>query len=170
MNIRKNRLRAALAALLLAGTCLTVGVAGAVPAHAVSVDGTCTGSVTLTFSPPATEPLPPSSGPATTSTGAGTITTCVFPGGGATTGTFTYALTGNLTCTTAQNVTGTLDIAWADATTSHATVTSLIPGLGTAGGAAALDATITTGRFTGDQITLAAPPASPSPPRFRICS
>ncbi len=47
--------------------------------------------------------------------------TCVFPGGGATTGTFSYALAGNLTCLSADNVTGTLDITWSDASHSHAT-------------------------------------------------
>ena len=128
---------------------------GAVPASAATVDGTCIASVTLNFVPPVTQPLPPSAGPATTSTGTGTISTCVFPGGGASTGTFSYILTGNLTCTTAQNVTGTLAIAWSDGSHSPATVSSLVPGLGGAGGAVGLTATITSGRFTGDQVTIA---------------
>ena len=108
----------------------------------------------LNFSPPATQPLPPNPGPASTSTGTGTIATCLFPGGGATTGTFSYALAGNLTCTSAQNVTGTLDITWSDASQSHATVTGLLS-VGSVGGTAGLSATVTSGRFTGDRITIA---------------
>lgn len=137
---------------------LLVGVAlasvGAAPAGAALVDGTCVASVTLNFSPPASQPFPPNPGPASTATGTGTITTCVFPGGGATTGTFSYALTGNLTCISAQNVAGTLDIAWSDGSQSHATVTGLLS-VGSVGGTAGLSATITSGRFTGDQVVVA---------------
>jgi len=147
---------AALLAILPIAACLTVSLtAAAGPARAAGLDGTCLASVSLGFSPPATQPPPPSSGPLTTVTGAGTITTCVFPGGGATTGTFSYTLTGNLTCTSAQNITGTLDIDWAGPTTTSATVTSLLPTLGTAGGVAGLTATVTAGRFNGDQIQIA---------------
>jgi len=146
----RTRARAALAALLLTAAPL---IAGTAPAHAASLDATCLGSVTLNFAPPATLTAPP--GPATTSTGAGTITTCVATDGGATTGTFSYTLTGNLTCLTAANITGTLDIAWTGGATSHATVTGLVTTLGSAGGAAGLTATITTGRFTTDTITIA---------------
>jgi hypothetical protein len=134
---------------------LTSMAVAAAPADAATVDGTCTASVTLNFVPPDTQPLPPNAGPATTATGAGTISTCVFPGGGANTGTFSYTLTGNLTCTTAQNVTGALNIAWSDGSRSSATVTSLVPGLGGAGGAVGLAATIMSGRFVGDQVTIA---------------
>jgi hypothetical protein len=70
--------------------------AGTTPASAAVVDGTCTASITLNFTPPATQPLPPNPAPASTSTGGGTITMCAFPGGGATTGTLSYTLTGNL--------------------------------------------------------------------------
>ena len=128
--------------------------AGTAPARAAVLDGTCVASITLNFSPPATQPWPPNPGPATTSTGTGTITTCVFPGGGATTGTFSYTLTGNLTCLSAQNVTGTLDITWSDSSQSHATVTGLLS-VGSVGGSAGLSATITSGRFTGDRILIA---------------
>jgi hypothetical protein len=128
--------------------------AGTAPANPPVLDGTCVASITLNFSPPATQPLPPNPGPASTSTGTGTITTCVFPGGGATTGTFSYSLTGNLTCTSAQNVIGTLDIAWSDTSQTHATVTGLLS-VGSVGGAAGLSATATSGRFTGDQILIA---------------
>ena len=55
-------------------------------------------SVVLNFSPPATNRSLRRPAPAATATGTGTITACVFPGGGATTGTFSYALAGNLTC------------------------------------------------------------------------
>ncbi|MEA2189578.1 MAG: hypothetical protein QOK16_4589 [Solirubrobacteraceae bacterium] len=128
--------------------------AGTAPANTPALDGTCVASITLNFDPPASQPLPPNPGPATTSTGTGTITTCVFPGGGATTGTFSYTLTGNLTCTSAQNVTGTLDIAWSDTSQTHATVTGLLS-VGSVGGTAGLSATVTSGRFTGDQVLIA---------------
>jgi hypothetical protein len=94
--------RFAVLAGIVLGT-LTSLTVGAVPASAATVDGTCVANVTLDFVPPDTQPLPPNAGPATTSTGTGTISTCVLPGGGASTGTFSYILTGNLTCTTAQN-------------------------------------------------------------------
>jgi len=141
---------AVLAVLL---TLITV-ILGAAPAQAVGLDGTCVATVTFSFIPPATQPLPPAPGPYSSSTGSGIITGCVMLAAGATTGTFTYALQGNLTCTSAQNVTGTLDIAWADASTSHATVTGLT-NLGSVGGTAGLTADITSGRFDGDQIAIA---------------
>jgi hypothetical protein len=128
--------------------------AGRAPANAAVLDGTCAASITLTFNPPATQPLPPNPGPASTSTGSGTLTTCVFPGGGAIAGTFNYALTGNLTCTSAQNVAGTLDITWSDSSQTHATVTGVLS-VGSVGGTAGLSATVTSGRFTGDQIVIA---------------
>jgi hypothetical protein len=128
--------------------------AGRAPANAAVLDGTCVASVTLNFNPPATQPLPPHPGPASTSTGSGTLTACVFPGGGATTGTFNYALTGNLTCTSAQNVTGTLDITWSDTSQTHASVTGVLS-VGSLGGTAGLSANVTSGRFTGDRILIA---------------
>jgi hypothetical protein len=128
--------------------------ASAAPANAAVLDGTCVAGIVLNFSPPATQPLPPSPAPAATSTGTGTITTCVFPGGGATTGTFSYALAGNLTCTTAENVTGTLDIVWSDGGQTHATVSGLLS-VGSVGGTAGLSATVTSGRFTGDRVVIA---------------
>jgi hypothetical protein len=129
--------------------------AAAVPASAAAIDGTCVANITLNFAPPIKQALPLSPAPAATSTGSGTITTCLFPGGGATTGTFKYALSGNLTCTSAQNVTGTLDIVWSGTSHTHATVTNLLGSLGSVGGAAGLSATATSGRFTGDQILIA---------------
>ncbi|MDP9850488.1 hypothetical protein [Streptosporangium lutulentum] len=147
-----KRLLAVLTALLAAAASLA---GGAMPARAAVLDGTCIASITLHFAPPATQPIPPNPGPASTSTGTGTITTCVLPGGGATTGTFSYFLTGNLTCTSAQNITGTLDITWSDATQTHADVTGLLMALGSVGGTAGLSATVTSGRFTGDQILIA---------------
>ena len=109
----------------------------------------------MAFTPPLTQPSPLKPPPAGASTGAGNITTCLFPGGGATTGTFHYALAGNLTCTSAQNVTGTLDITWSGTSTTHATVTGLLGNLGSIGGAAGLAATATSGRFNGDKILIA---------------
>jgi hypothetical protein len=135
---------------------LTVLLLPGVPsAHADVVDGTCVATVTLNFDPPATQPIPLAPAPHATSTGSGTITTCAVTDGGATTGTFTYSLEANLTCTSAQNVTGTLDVTWADNTHSHATVTNLLLNLGSVGGTAGLNATITTGRFAGDHILIA---------------
>ncbi len=150
MPSTRARIRAILMAPLLLATPL---ITSAGSAHAVSTVGACIASVTLNFSPPATNTAPP--GPATTSTGSGTITTCAVADGGATTGTFTYALTGNLTCLSASNIAGTLDIAWTGGASSHATVTGLVTTAGSAGGAAGLTATITIGRFTGDTITIA---------------
>ena len=138
---------------MLVCTCV-LSAAGVAPAGAAVLDGTCVANVTLDFSPPATQPLPTSPGPGTTVAGTGTITTCAFPGGGATTGTFGYTLTGNLTCISAQNVAGTLDIAWADGSQSHATVNGLLS-VGSVGGTAGLSATITSGRFTGDRVVAA---------------
>jgi hypothetical protein len=112
-----KRLAAVLTVPLLLAASLA---AGAAPANAATVDGTCVASIALNFSPPVTGLVLPTPAPVTTSTGSGTITTCVFPGGGATTGTFSYDLTGNLTCVSAQNVTGTLTIARADDTSSTA--------------------------------------------------
>lgn len=144
------------AALLTALIVVALSLAAApTPADASVIDGTCIASITLDFAPPATQPLPPNPAPAATATGTGTITTCLLPGGGATTGTFGYALAGNLTCTSAQNVTGTLDIAWSDTSHTHATVTSLLLSLGSIGGTAGLSATATSGRFAGDQILIA---------------
>jgi hypothetical protein len=110
--------------------------------------------MTINYSPSVTQPLPPNPGPASTATGGGTITACVLPGGGATSGTFTFQLSGNLTCSTAQNVTGQLDITWADSTTSKTVVTGLTQ-LGSVGGTAGLQATVTQGRFAGDLIVIA---------------
>jgi hypothetical protein len=148
---RRYRAAALLTIPLLATASLTVasGTAGA-----AALDGTCVASIVLNFTPAVTQPLPPSTGPLTTATGTGTITTCVFPGGGAATGTFTYSLTGNLTCTAAQNITGNLTINWSDGTSTTGTVTGLTM-LGSIGGAAGLTATITAGRFNGDQIQIA---------------
>jgi hypothetical protein len=122
---------------LLAIPLLTAASLTLVPAtaDAAAPYGICVASITLSFTLPVTQPLPPSTGPLSTSTGNGTISLCVFPGGGATTGTLTYALTGNLTCTSASNITGTLTISLVDGNTSTATITA--------------------GRFGGDQIKIA---------------
>jgi hypothetical protein len=146
-----KRLVAVLTVLLGVGIPLA---AVAAPASAAVLDGTCVASITLDFTPPATQPLPPNPAPAATSTGTGTITACAFPGGGATTGTLNYALAGNLTCTSAQNVTGTLDITWSDSSQTHATVTGLVS-VGSIGGTAGLSASITSGRFAGDHVLIA---------------
>ena len=95
------------------------------PASA-QIDALCTASVTLNFDPPATVVLPPTPAPHTTSTGGGTITECVVFDGGPTTGTFTFELEGEMTCSSAENIEGTLDIVWADNTESHTEVTTLL--------------------------------------------
>ena len=88
-----HALRGVLTALMTLTTLLIPGVASA---HADVVDGTCVATVTLNFDPPAKQPLPLTPAPHATSTGSGTITTCVVSDGGATSGTFTYSLEGNL--------------------------------------------------------------------------
>lgn len=123
-------------------------------AQELVLDATCTASITLNFSPPATFGLPLAPAPYTTVTGGGTISNCVVLDEGATTGTITYSLAGNLTCTSATNAVGTLDIVWADETESHAEITTLLFGLGSVGGSAVLTADVTSGRFAGDQIQI----------------
>ena len=123
------------------------------PASA-QIDGLCTASVTLNFDPPAMLVLPPTPAPHSTSTGGGTISNCTAFDGGPTIGTFTYSLEGELTCSSAENVFGTLDIVWADNTESYAEVTTLLPALSSAGGAAGLTATVVSGRFAGDQLQI----------------
>ena len=121
---------------------------------AAQLDGTCLASITLNFDPPARLVLPPTPAPHAVATGGGTITNCVVPGGGPTTGTFTFTLAGELTCTSAANIVGTLDIVWADNSVSYADVTGLVMALGSVGGAAGLSATVTSGRFAGDQLLI----------------
>ena len=123
------------------------------PASA-QIDALCTASVTLNFDPPARIVLPPAPAPHSTATGSGTITNCAVFDSGPITGTFTYSLEGELTCTSAENVAGTLDIVWADNTESYAEITTLVLDLGSVGGAAGLTATVLSGRFTGDQLQI----------------
>ena len=123
------------------------------PASA-QIDALCTASVTLNYDPPARLVLPPTPAPHTTATGGGTITNCTVFDGGPTTGTFTVALEGDMTCTSTQNIVGTLDILWADNTVSYTQVSNLLPALGSAGGAAGLTATVTSGRFAGQQLQI----------------
>lgn len=123
------------------------------PASA-QIDALCTISVTLNFDPPAMIVLPPTPAPHATATGAGTITHCTVFDAGPMTGTFTYSLEGNLTCTSAENVAGTVDIIWADNTESYAEITTLALDLGSAAGAAGLTATVISGRFAGDQLQI----------------
>jgi len=137
--------------LLLTLFVLSASVASA---QAPVLDASCTASITLHFSPPAMLVLPPNPLPFTTVTGGGTITNCAVLDGGPTSGTITYTLDGNLSCTSAENAAGTLDIVWSDNTQSNADVTSLLLGLTSVGGSAGLTATITSGRFAGDQIQI----------------
>jgi hypothetical protein len=123
------------------------------PASA-QIDALCTASITMNFDPPARLVLPPTPAPHSTATGAGTITNCTVFDGGSTTGTFTYSLEGDLTCTSAENVVGTVDFVWADNTESYGEITTLALDLGSVGGAAGLTATITSGRFAGDQVQI----------------
>jgi hypothetical protein len=136
--------------LLLAATAV---VWCASPASA-QLDATCVASITLNFDPPARLVLPPSPAPHSTATGGGTITNCVVTDGGPTTGTFTFSLAGDLTCTSTANIAGTVDITWADNTVSYADITTLALNLGSVGGAAGLTATVTSGRFAGDQLQI----------------
>lgn len=136
-------------------TALTIATTGA-PAHAAGGDATCAARVTISYSPPVTQPVPPASGPQTTITGSGSITACAVTDGGATTGTFAYQLTvSSLTCTSAGSGTGTLTISWADGTSSDATLANLLPAAGAIGGVGAISGTVTAGRFTSDTATIA---------------
>jgi len=121
---------------------------------AAQLDATCVASITLNFDPPARLVLPPAPAPHATATGGGTITDCVAPAGGPTAGTFTFSLAGDMTCTSTQNITGTLDIVWSDSSVSYADVTTLAINLGSTGGAAGLTATVTSGRYAGDQLQI----------------
>ncbi|HSS78400.1 MAG TPA: hypothetical protein VLV54_16860 [Thermoanaerobaculia bacterium] len=132
---------------------ITAMVWCASPASA-QVDALCAASITLNFDPPARLVLPPAPAPHTTATGGGTITACVVLDGGPTAGTFTFSLEGDMTCTSTENIVGTLDVVWADNTESHTEVSNLLPVLGSAGGAAGLTATVTSGRFAGDQLLI----------------
>ena len=123
------------------------------PASA-QLDATCVASITLNFDPPARLVLPPTPAPHSTATGGGTITHCVVLDQGPTTGTFTFSLEGELTCTSTENIVGTVDIVWADNTVSYADVTTLALNLGSVGGAAGLTATVTSGRFAGDELRI----------------
>jgi len=125
----------------------------AAPASA-QIDGLCTASVTLNYDPPARLVLPPAPAPHTTATGGGTITNCTVFDGGPTAGTFTVSLEGDMTCTSTQNIAGTLDILWADNSVSYTQVSNLLPALGSAGGAAGLTATVTSGRFADQQLQI----------------
>ena len=149
MNSRSRGARTGLALVLAMAA---VGITGTAAAQEAAVDATCAGSLTMNFSPPVAFLLPPATGPFTVVTGTGSITTCVAPDGAPTTGTFAYQVQGNLTCTSAGTATGTLDIEWADHTASHVVLTNLLLGFTSAGGAAGLTGTVTSGRFAGDQL------------------
>jgi hypothetical protein len=141
---------------ILAVSLLTAGLlVPAIPAQATILDATCVASIDMYFDPPAAMPITPGPGPESTVTGAGAISLCVVSDGGAVTGTLSYEMHGNLTCTSAQNITGVVDVAWAGGQSSHATVTTLLISLGSAGGVAGLTATVTSGRFTGDIMQIA---------------
>lgn len=123
------------------------------PASA-QLDATCVASITLNFDPPARIVLPPTPAPHTTATGGGTITACVVSDEGPTTGTFTFELEGEMTCTSTDNIVGTLDVVWSDSSESHTEVTTFVLDLGSAGGAAGLTATVVSGRFAGDDLRI----------------
>lgn len=131
----------------------TAVVLCASPASA-QLDASCLGSITINFDPPARIVLPPTPAPHTTGTGGGTITACVVGDAGPTTGTFTFSLEGDMTCTSTENIVGTVDVVWSDNTESHAELTTFVIDLGSIGGAAGLTATITSGRFAGDDLRI----------------
>lgn len=121
---------------------------------AAQLDATCVASITLNFDPPAMVVLPPTPAPYTTATGGGTITACVVLDEGPTTGTFTFELEGDMTCTSTDNIVGTLEVVWSDNTESYAEITTLALDLGSIGGAAGLTATVVSGRFAGDELRI----------------
>src|ERR1700710_79016 len=125
--------RGARTGLVLVLMLATAGITGAAVAQAPAVDAACTGSLTMSFSPPVAFLLPPATGPFTVVGGTGTITTCVALDNGPSTGTFAYQLAGNLTCTSAGTATGTLNIEWADHSGSHVELTNLLLGFTSVG-------------------------------------
>jgi len=147
-----SKTRVARTGLALVLALASAGITRSAAAQAPSVDATCVGSLTMSFSPPVAFLLPPATGPFSVVTGTGSITTCAALDGGATTGTFAFELSGHLTCTSAGTATGTLDIEWADASESHVELTNLLLGFTSVGGAASLTGTVTSGRFAGDQL------------------
>ncbi len=147
-----SKSRGARTGLALVLALATAGITNVAAAQSAGVDATCAGSLTMSFSPPVAFLLPPATGPFTVVTGTGSLTTCVALDNGPSTGTFTYQVQGNLTCTSAGTATGTLDIVWADASASHVELTNLLLGFTSVGGAAGLTGTVTSGRFTGDQL------------------
>jgi hypothetical protein len=121
---------------------------------AAQLNASCVASITLNFDPPARLVLPPTPAPHTLGTGGGTIAACVVLDAGPTTGTFTFSLEGDMTCTSTDNIVGTVDIVWADNTESHAEMTTFVLDLGSVGGAAGLTATVTSGRFAGTDLRI----------------
>jgi len=145
----RNHLTFAVWTLLL----VTALICCASPASA-QLDASCVASITLNFDPPARLVLPPAPAPHAIATGGGTITACVASDEGPMTGTFTFSLEGDMTCTSTENIVGTVDVVWSDNTESHAEVTTFVLDLGSAGGAAGLTATIVSGRFVGDDLRI----------------
>lgn len=150
---KKSVPRFPLASISLLAAAAVVLCASSVSAQP-TLDASCIAEVMLNFDPPAMLVLPPTPAPFGTSTGGGTITDCTVFDDGPTTGTFSYSLEGNLTCISAENVVGTLNIVWADDTESFGEVTTLALNLGSAGGTAGLTANIISGRFAGDQLQI----------------
>jgi len=133
---------------------LATGLVWCASPAAAQLDASCVASITLNFDPPARLVLPPTPAPHTIATGGGTIAACVALDEGPTTGTFTFSLDGDMTCTSTENIVGTVDIVWSDHTESHAEVTTFVLDLGSVGGAAGLTATIVSGRFAGDDLRI----------------
>ena len=128
-------------------------VALGAPANAASgsVDATCTGGL-MSF---AASPGLLLTNQQNSVTGASTAaSTCV--GGPTGTGSATLknaAASGLIGCVTQSSVVGSTKVKWADGTTSGLAVTELIPGVAVSA-AMTLKATVTVGRFLGDNVTI----------------
>ena len=158
MNIRFLTLIAAASSLVASAGCGGSGGDQDVSSVAQAqnaVDATCVATITMSFDPPVSQPIPPSTGPQTIVAGTGTVPLCTVTDNGATSGTVEYSIGGNLTCTSSQNADGTIHFSWADGLHSAGHVSELLDNGPGAGGAAALQATIDEGRFAGDTLVIA---------------
>ncbi|MGB3439158.1 MAG: hypothetical protein WBA97_10445 [Actinophytocola sp.] len=138
----------ALAAVAMTTLSLTV----AAPAQAAGVDALCTlGSDAYTFSP-GLGLLPA----ANTFTAAGvSSSTCAVAPSGVTGVTLTSASgSGNVGCATSSGVSGTALFTWSDSVTSTVAISGLVLGLSGAAKIVTLSGTVSSGRFTGDTVTL----------------
>lgn len=126
------------------------------PAHAITLDATCTvGQVLINWSPGITATLTP---PAVNFDGSGTLGTCIITNPlGITAATLSDLNgNGNISCLTSNNVTGSFKLTWQDTSqTSMININSLTPNIGSASKVIVLTGTVQPdGRFAGDTVII----------------